>query len=98
MIGRALAITEDEVPPRNWRSLSGSSKRRHLNLESLLRTHYDRVRRHVFTQQPLSPARELLIGALFSENMRSSPRRIFNPSIVPHPDQTAFRPGACVSS
>ena len=40
------------------------------------------------TQRPLSPARELLIGALFSGEYALESSALFNPSIVPHPDQS----------
>jgi predicted GH43/DUF377 family glycosyl hydrolase len=87
VIGRALAVPEEEVRAQLsdvLREFLG----RHLNLESILRAHYDRVRPHVFTHQPLSPDRELLIGALFSNEYAIESAAIFNPSMVPHPDQS----------
>lgn len=92
VIGRALAATEDEVDAQ-LRDVLREFEGRHLKLESILRSHYERVRRHVFTDRPLSPARELLIGALFSNEYALESAAIFNPSIVPHPDQGGVPPG-----
>lgn len=92
IIGRALAITEQEVIAQ----LSGILQEfegRHLNLTSILQAHCQRMREHIFTQQPLSPARELLIGALFSGEYALESAAIFNPSIVPHPDQSGIPEG-----
>jgi predicted GH43/DUF377 family glycosyl hydrolase len=92
IIGRALAITKDEVAAQ-LNAVRREFEGRHLNLESILRAHYDRVSRHVFTQKKLSPERELLIGALFSNEYALESAAIFNPSIVAHPDQAGVPPG-----
>lgn len=93
IIGRALAITEDEAVTE-LDTVRREFDGRHLELETILRSHYEQVRKHVFTQRPLSPARELLIGALFSNEYALESVAIFNPSIVPHPDQGGVEPGA----
>lgn len=86
IIGRALALTEEEaVAELNAVRLEFDS--RHFDIESLLREHYAKVQHHVFTQRPLSPERQLLIGALFSGEYALESAALFNPSIVPHPDQ-----------
>ena len=58
-----------------------------------LDAHYAKVRRHVFTQRPLSRERQLLIGALFSGEYALESAALFNPSIVPHPDQSGVPAG-----
>jgi predicted GH43/DUF377 family glycosyl hydrolase len=52
------------------------------------------VEPHVFTQRPISQERKLLIGALFSGEYALESAALFNPSIVPHPDQTGIAQGA----
>ena len=87
IVGRALALTEEEVDQELqsvWREFDS----RHFDIESLLLSHYSKVKTHIFTQRPLSRARELLIGALFSGEYALESAAIFNPSIVPHPDQS----------
>ncbi len=92
IIGRALSMTEEEVDAQ-LKVVLREFQERHLNLTSILRTHFDRIRKHVFTQRPLSPSRELLIGALFSGEYALESAAIFNPSIVPHPDQAGVSEG-----
>jgi len=48
----------------------------------------------IFTQRPLSKSRKLLIGALFSGEYALESAALFNPSIVPHPDQDGVPAGA----
>jgi predicted GH43/DUF377 family glycosyl hydrolase len=49
---------------------------------------------HIFTQSPVSRVRKLLIGALFSGEYALESAALFNPSIVPHPDQKGVPGGA----
>lgn len=87
IIGRALALTEEEVICQLTTVLAEFDER-HFDIESLLHGHYEKVSRHVFTHRPLSHERELLIGALFSGEYALESSALFNPSIVPHPDQS----------
>ncbi|HJV22466.1 MAG TPA: glycoside hydrolase family 130 protein [Holophagaceae bacterium] len=86
IIGRALALTEAEVQ-RELEGMHGEFENRHRDLDGRLMAHYDQVQPHVFTQRPLSSARKLLIGALFSGEYAVEAAALFNPSIVPHPNQ-----------
>ena len=86
VIGRALALTEPEVE-EELKAVRAGFDSRHFDLEKTLMAHYARVQPHIFTQRPLTPARQLLIGALFSGEYALEASALFNPSIVPHPDQ-----------
>ena len=92
-IGRALALSEEETG-RELEKVRREFSARHRDLDSLLLGIYRRVEVHVFTHRPLSPARRLLIGALFSGEYALESAALFNPSIVPHPDQSGLEPGA----
>jgi len=92
IIGRALALTEDEVV-RELESVRAEFDSRHFDIESLLLDHYVKVLPHIFTQRPLSRARQLFIGALFSGEYALESAALFNPSIVPHPDQSGVPEG-----
>ena len=50
------------------------------------------MRQHIDTAQPLSEARRLFIGALFSGEYALESAALFNPSIVPHPNQEGLDP------
>lgn len=93
IIGRTLALTEEEII-RELKAVCASFDGRHMNLESLLLENYQRVQAHVFTQRPLSSARQLLLGALFSGEYALESAALFNPSIVPHPNQDGVPEGA----
>lgn len=90
--GRALALTEEEVIA-GLATIFEDFGSRHLEIEPLLIKHFEKVRPHLFTQRPLSNERQLLIGALFSGEYALESAALFNPSIVPHPDQTGVPPG-----
>ena len=93
IIGRALALSEEETE-RELEKVRREFSARHRDLDSLLLGIYRRVEVHIFTHRPLSPARRLLIGALFSGEYALESAALFNPSIVPHPDQSGLEPGA----
>lgn len=93
IIGRALAMTQAEVG-RELKSLRSEFDTRHFEIDNVLLHHYRRVLPHVFTQRVLSNDRQLLIGALFSGEYALESAALFNPSIVPHPDQSDLPKGA----
>ena len=87
IIGRVLALTEEEAAC-HLNAVRQDFASRHKEIESLFRGNYEKVLPHVFTQRPLSHERQQLIGALFSCEYALESTAIFNPSIVPHPDQS----------
>lgn len=87
IIGRVLALTEEEVVIQ-LKQVRSEFDARHYDIEPLLYAHYQKVLPHIFTQRPLSEDRKKLIGALFSGEYALESAAIFNPSIVPHPDQS----------
>jgi predicted GH43/DUF377 family glycosyl hydrolase len=86
IIGRALALTEEEAT-RELADTHNEFDARHLDIEVQLLEQYNKVLPHLFTQRPISRTRQLLIGALFSGEYALESAALFNPSIVPHPDQ-----------
>ncbi len=87
VIGRAMALTEAEVACE-LKTVLAEFQDRHLEIESVLLAHFKTVSHFVFTQRSLTRERKLLIGALFSGEYALESAAIFNPSIVPHPDQS----------
>jgi len=92
IIGRALALSEEDTA-RDLKATLAEFDSRHLDIESLLLANYNRIVPHIFTQRPLSRARQLLLGALFSGEYALESAALFNPSIVPHPDQVGVPDG-----
>lgn len=91
-IERALELTEEEVV-KQLKIVKAEFEDRHFDIASVLERNFERVSRHVVSSQPLSRDRRLLIGALFSGEYALESAAIFNPSIVPHPDQSGAPPG-----
>lgn len=92
IIGRALALSEEDTA-RDLESVLKDFNSRHYDVESPLLANYEKVIPHLFTQLPLSRARKLLIGALFSGEYALESAALFNPSIVPHPVQDGVPDG-----
>jgi predicted GH43/DUF377 family glycosyl hydrolase len=92
VIGRTLALTDAEVADA-LAIVLGEFQDRHLDMEPLLLRHFERVEKFIFPRRSLGRERRLLIGALFSGEYALESAAIFNPSIVPHPDQSAAPAG-----
>ena len=65
---------------------------RHLNIRDLFRERFDQMVSK--PHEELSEARRLLIGSYFMAEYSLESAALFNPSIVPHPDQSGLAPGA----
>lgn len=86
ILRRALALSEAETEAQLQEILAEFDSR-HFDVESILLGHFEKVRHHITEKAPLSRVRQLLIGALFSGEYALESAALFNPSIVPHPDQ-----------
>ena len=89
ILGRALAIAESEVEEQ-LAAITVDFDGRHRDLRGIWRCHFEQVKKHLFSDRPLSEARQLYIGALFSGEYALESAALFNPSIVPHPDQSGL--------
>ncbi len=92
IIDRALAMSEAEAETQ-LQALHEEFASRHFEIEPLLLAHYEKVRSHVSPKLPLTRVRQLLIGALFSGEYALESAALFNPSMVPHPDQSGVPAG-----
>ena len=92
ILGRALALTEALAKER-LEAMLEEFDHRHFDLEAVLLANFERISGQVFTDLPLSLARRMLIGALFSGEYALESAALFNPSMVPHPDQTGVPEG-----
>ncbi|HYV31043.1 MAG TPA: glycosidase, partial [Candidatus Binatia bacterium] len=90
---RVMALPEAEV---HWLlgQLLAEFGERHLKIREFLERRYQQVRAYLLTDQKLSAERELLLGAYFTHEYALEAAALFNPSIVPHPDQSDLPPGS----
>ena len=93
ILARVLALPEPEVVEMLNQVLS-EFKTRHQRLHDYFLHRYEFVRGLLPTNQPLSEERKLLIGAYFTHEYSLEAAALFNPSMVPHPDQTGVAAGA----
>ena len=92
IIARALALSEQETE-KQLSLVRDDFSRRHIDLDKSWLRHFEKVRAQVPDGETISKPRRLFIGALFSGEYALESAALFNPSIVPHPDQTALGPG-----
>ena len=92
ILARVLALSESEVVEMLGQVLS-EFKARHQRLLDYFLERYEFVQGLLPTNQPLSHDRKLLIGAYFTHEYSLEAAALFNPSIVPHPDQTGLPEG-----
>jgi predicted GH43/DUF377 family glycosyl hydrolase len=93
IIKRVLKLSEYEVDKLLKETLRLFSDR-HRNLEELLMRHYDRVSEYVIKKETITRKQKLLIGAFFTMEYSIESAALFNPSIVPHPDQSLLAEGS----
>ena len=91
LMARILAVPEEEVAAILEDTLVRFGARHH-RFEALLERHFELVA-HRVGGAALSRARRLLIGAYFTNEYSVEGAALFNPSLVPAPDQTGSGPG-----
>ena len=90
---RVMALPESEVHAllEQVRSEFGE---RHPKVREFLKRQFDEVRPYLLNGQKLSEERELLLGGYFTHEFSLEAAALFNPSIVPHPNQSDVPPGS----
>jgi predicted GH43/DUF377 family glycosyl hydrolase len=93
IIARVLALSEPAVD-----SLIEDVMRefhdRHQGTRAFFLRRFEQVRHHLLTDHLLSENRRLLIGSYFSQEYALESAALFNPSMVPHPDQSGLAEGS----
>lgn len=92
IIGRVMALSEKAVKKLLVEVLEEFGER-HDHIIRMFERHFGAVRSRIFTDQELSEPRRLLIGSYFTSEYSLESAALFNPSIVPHPDQSDLSEG-----
>ena len=66
---------------------------RHRKIEFTFKRNYEQVAHYIRDPESLTADRKLLIGSYFTMEYAIESAALFNPSIVPHPDQSGAGPG-----
>ncbi len=86
IVARTLAMSDDEVEALVEIILEGLGAR-HREVPALLMRRFDEVAAELELDTTVSEKRKMLIGGYFSAEYSFEAAALFNPSIVPHPDQ-----------
>ena len=92
IIDRVLALSVKEVASELDR-LRAELSTRHANLDQSWLSQFERVQAYLPPQTSLSANCRLLLGAYFTGEYAIESAALFNPSIVPHPDQSNLDEG-----
>ncbi len=90
---RVMALPEAEVHAL-LEQVQAEFGDRHPETRAFLKRRFEEVRHCVVPGQDCSEQRELLLGAYFTHEYSLEAAALFNPSIVPHPDQSDLPPGS----
>lgn len=93
IVGRVLALSDEDVA-RLLSQVLGEFADRHEHVEQILCNRFAQVRHCMGEARELSPECQALIGSYFTHEYSPESAALFNPSIVPHPDQTGLPQGA----
>ena len=93
VIARIMSLPEERLGPL-LDEVSAEFSQRHYQIRRLFLQRFEQVREEHVPKDHLSEQRRLLIGAYFLAEYSLESAALFNPSIVPHTDQSGLPPGA----
>ena len=71
---------------------------RHQRIREVFVERFEQVKGYLPSDRPMSEERKLLIGSYFTSEYSLESAALFNPSIIPHPDQTNLPEGSMRSN
>jgi predicted GH43/DUF377 family glycosyl hydrolase len=92
IFARICALTDTEVEEMLL-SVHKKFASRHKRLDTILKKHFNNYTGKVPAGMQFDEPRQLLIGAVFSKEYSIQSAALFNPSMVPHPDQSGLEQG-----
>jgi len=92
VLARILALPEDVVRS-TLRHVHARYDGRHRDLPGVLIANYERIAHRIPEDANLSDERRSLLGAWFTNEFSVEGAALFNPSAVPHPDQSKLEEG-----
>ena len=92
ILARILALSEEHVRALLDEVLKDFGER-HQRVTEILAQRFSQVRQYLPRDLIISETRQLLIGSYFTSEYSLESAALFNPSIIPHPDQTNVAEG-----
>ena len=93
IIARIMSLPEERIGPL-LEEVSAAFSQRHPRIRGLFLERFEQVRGEHVAEEDLSENRRQLIGSYFLAEYALESAALFNPSIVPHTDQTGLPAGA----
>jgi len=93
IVARVMSLPEDRVGTL-LNEVRAEFSKRHQHIEKLFLERFEQVRELLLADEEPSEERRLLIGSYFLAEYSLESAALFNPSIVPHPDQSNLASGA----
>jgi len=93
ILGRILTLSEKEVKKELTQVIT-EFEVRHQRLRIFFLNRFEKMKKHLLTDQVLSEERKLLIGAYFTQEYSLESAALFNPSMIWHPDQSDLPEGS----
>src|SRR3954451_12875362 len=93
LMDRVLAIPDEDIEALNA-EIARHFDSRHRDLMRTFERNFETVAHHLSDAASISVERRLLIGAYFTHEYSTEAAALFNPSIVPAPDQRGLPSGA----
>jgi predicted GH43/DUF377 family glycosyl hydrolase len=93
IVSQVMSLSDAAVT-RLLDEVLGEFGNRHHAVEMFLQNRFTQVRHYITEDRKLSAKHQALIGAYFTHEYSPESAALFNPSIVPHPDQSDLPPGA----
>ena len=93
LCAQVMALPETEVRALLER-VEAEFGERHVKIRAFLKRRFEEVRPRLRAGSVLSEERQLLLGAYFTHEYSLEAAALFNPSIVPHPDQSDLPSGS----
>jgi predicted GH43/DUF377 family glycosyl hydrolase len=93
IIARIMSLPEEQIGPL-LNEISAEFSQRHDEIRKLFLERFEVIRKLVVMDEEISEQRRLLIGSYFLAEYSLESAALFNPSIIPDPDQTGLAPGA----
>src|SRR5207245_4039056 len=93
IVARIMSLPEDRVGPL-LDEVSVEFSQRHQQIHKAFLERFEQVRDLLLTNENITEQRKMLIGSYFVCEFSLESAALFNPSIVPHPDQSDLPSGA----
>ena len=92
IIARVMALEEKEARRQAERMMDDFAER-HYGLREYILLRYEKMKPWLVSDRKISDERKLLIGSYFTQEYALEAAALFNPSIVPHPNQEGVPEG-----